>query len=383
VSKSILIIAAEASSAHYAEQVMKHLKSQDPTLHFFGVGSKAMEDQGFECLGYSEDMAVVGVFEVVKHYPTLRRVFNSLVEQSNLRKPAAVLLMDYPEFNIRLAKALKPFNHRIFYYISPQVWAWRQSRIFDIKKYCEKVFLLFPFEISFYEQYQVPFEFVGHPLLDDLQSDLFDSERIAVRRSQFGIKKTEKVLLLMPGSRKGEIDRHLQVQLDAAEILLKKYPQLRLMIACAPSLSKDDLIEKMNSFKSPYLLLREDPNNMIALADLVLVASGTAALMVGLLEKPMVIIYKVSWLTGKIATMLTKHLRFFGLPNLVLNEPVIKELKQEEVTPVVLALELEKFLVDEKYVQTVVAQLKTLRLRLGEKGASKKVADHLWKVIRS
>ena len=362
---------------------MEYLKKQDPALKFFGVGSKAMEKKGFECLGYSEDMAIVGLVEVITHYPELKRIFNHLIEQANVRKPAVVLLLDYPDFNLRIAKELKPFNHRVFYYISPQVWGWRQNRIFDIKKYCEKVFLLFPFEVDFYKQHDVPFEFVGHPLLDDLGPELFDASKIAVRRSQFGIKKSEKVLLLMPGSRKGEIERHMQIQLDTAEILIKKYPQIRIVIACAPSLTKEFLLEKMNSFKAPYLMLQEDPNQMIALSDLVLSASGTATLMVGLLEKPMVIMYKMNWLSGKIAIYLTRHMRFFGLPNLVLNELVVKEFKQDEVATKQLTTELEKLIVDEKYYNSVVSKLKNIRHHLGDKGASKKVADHLWKVIRS
>lgn len=382
MSKNILIIAAEASSTHYADQVMDYLKKQDPTLKFFGVGSKSMEKKGFECLGYSENMAIVGLVEVIKHYPELKRIFDNLVEQATIRKPELVLLLDYPDFNLRLAKALKPAGLRIFYYISPQVWAWRQKRIVDIKKYIEKVFLLFPFEIDFYKRHEMPYEFVGHPLLDDLGPELFDVSKISVRRSQFGIKKSEKVLLLMPGSRKGEIERLMQIQLDTAEMLLKKHPQLRIIIACAPSLTKDFLLEKMSLFKSPYLMLREDPNHMIAISDVVLAASGTATLMVGLLEKPMVVMYKMNWLTSIIAKRLTT-LSYFALPNMVLNERVVPEFLQEQVEVPRLASELEKLLVDEKLYQSTVTKLKTIRHYLGEKGASKKVADHLWKVIKS
>lgn len=382
MSKSILIIAAEASSTPYAEQVIEHLKKQDSTLRFFGVGSKDMEKKGFECLGYAEDMAVVGVVEVLKHYTEIKSVFDRVVTEANQRKPAAVLLLDYPGFNLKLAKELKPHGHRVFYYISPQIWAWKQDRIFIIKKFVEKVFLILPFEMEFYKKHDVPFEFVGHPLLDDLDPSLTDPQKIELRRQKYGIKKSEMVLLLMPGSRKGEIERHLQVQLESASLLLQKYSNMRLIVAGAPSLSKDYLIEKIGNFKSPFILLQEHPNEMIALADIVLVASGTATLMVALLEKPMLIMYKVNWLTGVIGKMLTKHLRFFGLPNLILNEPVITELKQEEVTTDRIISELEKFM-DDEYRSRVVAKLKTIRGLLGERGASGKVAEHLWTIINS
>lgn len=381
MSKSILIIAAEASSTPYAEQVIEHLKKQDSTLHFFGIGSRAMEKKGFECIGYAEDMAVVGVVEVLKHYSEIKKVFNRVVEEANVRKPAAILLLDYPGFNLKLAETLKHKGHRLFYYISPQIWAWKQDRIFTIKKYIEKVFLILPFEKDFYTKHQVPFEFVGHPLLDDLYPDLFDPQKIARRRQKYGIKDSEKVLLLMPGSRKGEIERHMQVQLESASVLLKKYPEMRLVIAGAPTLSKDYLVEKIGDFKSPFILLQEHPNEMIALSDLVLVASGTATLMVALLEKPMVIMYKVNWLTGIIGKILTRHLRFFGLPNLILNEPVITELKQEEVTSQRIVHELELFM-DEKHLKNTVTELKKIRGLLGDRGASKRVAEQLWPLIK-
>ena len=146
MSKSILIIAAEASSTPYAEQVIEHLKKLDPSLQFFGVGSKAMEKKGFECLGYAENLAVVGVVEVLKHYSEIKTVFDRVVFEANRRKPSAVLLLDYPGFNLKLAKELKSSGYRIFYYISPQIWAWKQDRIFTIKKFVDKVFLILPFE---------------------------------------------------------------------------------------------------------------------------------------------------------------------------------------------------------------------------------------------
>lgn len=382
MSKSILIIAAEASSTPYAEQVIENLKKQDPTLHFFGIGSKAMERNGFECLGYAEDMAVVGFLEVVKHYSELKAIFNRVVEVAEQRKPAAVLLLDYPGFNLRLAEQLQPQGHRVFYYISPQVWAWKQDRIFTIKKYIEKVFLIFPFEVEFYKKHQAPFEFVGHPLLDDLSPELFSQQKIELRRQKYGIKSSEMVLLLMPGSRKSEIERHFQIQLESASVLLQKYSNMRLVIAGAPTLSKDYLIEKMGNFKSPFILLHENPNDMISLADLVIASSGTATLMVGLLEKPMVIMYKVNWLSGVIGKMLTKNLRYFGLPNLILNERVVAELLQQEVTTQRIVFEIEKYM-DQDYREKVILNLKKIRNFLGDAGASKRVADRLWTVVNA
>ena len=199
-----MMVAAEASSANYALKLMKYWKEKNIDLAISGVGSQAMEDFGMRRLGKSEDMAVVGVVEVIAHYSELKAVFEKLVEEVIRDKPKFLLLMDYPDFNLKLAKTLKeklgPHGIKVFYYISPQVWAWRQSRIHTIKKYCDKVFLLFPFEKEFYERFQVPHEFVGHPLLEDLDPKLLDPKQQELARQKYGISVNEKVLALMPGS---------------------------------------------------------------------------------------------------------------------------------------------------------------------------------------
>lgn len=367
-----MIVAAEASSAHYAVSLLKEWKRQKTDLHFFGVGTQAMEDLGFERLGKAEDMAVVGIVEVAKHFKHLKQIFNNLLAQAEARKPEFVILMDYPDFNLRLAKKLKKMNIKVFYYISPQVWAWRKSRIYDIKANCEKVFLLFPFEKRFYDSFQVPNEFVGHPLLEDLSPDLYDQNYIQMHRQKYGIHKDELLLALMPGSRSGEITNNFPIQLATAALILKKHKNVRISICIAPTLNKDKLIPHLESFGFPYVFMKDDPNRMIALADLVLVASGTATLMVGLIEKPMVIMYKVSWLTGVIGKMLVSG--FFGLINLVLDKEVVPERSQADANPKTLAALLERYILDPKYKQSVIDDLKQTKKALGYNEADKKTA---------
>lgn len=374
----LMIIAAEASSVHYALNVMRELRSFDSKFEFFGVGSTAMEKEGFTRLGKSEDMAVVGLVEVAKHYRRLKTIFDNLIEAARVEKPQAVLLLDYPDFNLRLGKVLKEQNIRIFYYISPQVWAWRQNRIHQIKAICECVFLIFPFEVDFYRRFDVPHEFVGHPLLDDLKDDYFSDASLMLRRQKFGILPKEKILLLMPGSRFSEIEKLFQFQLEVATKIVQKNQNVRIAIACAPSLRREDLTDRMDHFKLPYIFLHEDPNSMIAMGDVVLAASGTATLMVGLLQKPMVIIYKVAWLTGIIGGWLARHLKYFGLPNLVLDKKVVLELKQDEVQIKTVVQELEKLLFDEIARSKCIQELAQLKNHLGGRGANKCVAQFLW-----
>lgn len=372
----IMIIAAEASSAHYALKLMRHWKSEGKDFSFFGVGSDAMEAEGFERLGKSEEMAVVGAAEIFAHYSQLKAVFNSLVEQAKARKPSFVILMDYPEFNLMLAKKLHALGIKSFYYISPQVWAWRKGRVETIKKYCEKAFLLFPFEADFYRSRQVPYEFVGHPLLDELDPALLDPEKIRYHREKYGVKPEEKILALMPGSRRGELNQHLDIQLEVARRLLKKYDHLRLAIFVAPTIKKDEMLNRLEDFRSPYILLQDDPNKMISLADYVLVASGTATLMVGLLQKPMVIMYRLKWLTGVFGALFIR-IKYFGLVNLILDKEVVPERKQGDANPDELFRLMDRYVSDKEYTHSVINELKKLPEYLGEKGATKRVAKSL------
>lgn len=376
-----MIIAAEASSSHYALKLIQHFKSQNKDYSFFGVGSNDMEALGFERFGKSEEMAVVGIAEIVAHYSELKAIFNKLVDEAIKRKPQVVVLMDYPDFNLMLAKKLKPHNIKVVYYISPQVWAWRKNRIHKIKKYCEKVYLLFPFEVDFYKQHQIAHEFVGHPLLDELNPDLLDNAKIQYNREKYGIKSDEKLLALMPGSRRGELDQHLSIQLEVAKRLLQRHKHLRLAILVAPTISKENILNRLEDFKSPYILLQDDPYKMISLADYVLVASGTATLMVGLMQKPMVIMYRLKWLTGVIVKIIAKGVKYFGLVNLILNEEVVPERLQEKANAEELTFQLNRFIEDQNYTLSVVEKLKKLPLFLGDKGATERVAKSLEKYL--
>ncbi|MBC7458807.1 MAG: lipid-A-disaccharide synthase [Bdellovibrionaceae bacterium] len=379
-----MIIAAEASSAHYGAKLIKLWKKQErdggPKIEFFGVGTQEMEDLGFRRIGYAEEMAVVGLVEVIKHFSHLKAVFNRLIKEASKQRPDFVILMDYPDFNLRLAKKLKAMDIKVFYYISPQVWAWRKSRIHDIKAYCEKVFLIFPFEKIFYDHFEVPNDFVGHPLIEDLDESLYNKTLIQGHRQKYGIKNDELVLALMPGSRHGEIERNFPIQLESAKIILRKYKHVRLSICVAPTLTREHLLPYLENFSFPYLMIKDEPNRMICMADLILVASGTATLMVGLLEKPMVIMYKVNWLTGVIGNWLV-DIKFFGLINLVLDKETVPERKQGQTDPKHLAMLLEKYITDPKYTQSVINDLKQTKKALGYDEADKKTATQ--KVIEA
>lgn len=375
------MVAAEASSVLYAQRILEEMNRQNQSYTAFGVGSKEMESLGFERLGKSEEMAVVGIAEVVAHYSDLKKVFNSLVEEAKKRRPKVAILMDYPDFNLMLAKELKALGIPVVYYISPQVWAWRQKRIFKIKEVCDKVLLLFPFEVPFYQKHQVPHEFVGHPLLDELDDKFFDPEYRRIHRNQCGISDQEIVLGLMPGSRKSELKLNLQTQLDTARILAKKYDNLKILFLVAPTFSKEQLREQLEDFHLPYMMLKDEPFKMIHLTDIILAASGTATLQVGLMHKPMVIMYKLKWLTGVIAKLFVRGVNFFGIVNLIHNKEVVPERWQGGANPQDLADLLERYILEPAYREQVVADLKELHKFLGEKGATRRVVAEIQKYL--
>lgn len=374
----VLIVAAEASSVTYAQRVLEAWKKQGRNVHAFGVGSQDMENLGFERLGKAEEVAVVGAAEIISAYSRLKAVFDSLVAEAEKRRPKVAIVMDYPEFNLMLAKKLHAMGIPVVYYISPQVWAWRKGRVKTIKKYCKKVFVLFPFEVPFYEEHGVPCEFVGHPLLDEMDDRLMDDPTYRkTHRNQCGIRDDEIVLGLMPGSRRLEVQQHFEIQLETARILSRKFPNIKVLVLTAPTFTKEYLQDRMENFRLPFMLLKDEPFRMIHLVDMMLVASGTATLQVGLMKKPMVIMYKMKWLTGVFAKLFVRGTKYFGLVNLILGKEAVPERFQSEVTPENLAALLERYIRDKQYHDQVVSDLAQVRQYLGDKGATQRVVKAL------
>ena len=373
---SVLIVAAEASSSLYAQRLIEHWKSAGREVSAFGIGSRDMEKLGFECIGRSEEMAVVGLQEVIRHFPLIRRVFHGLLDEVEKRKPRFALLMDYPDFNLRLAKELKKRGVTVIYYISPQVWAWRTGRVHLIRRVVDHMLVLFPFEEPFYKEHGVKASFVGHPLLDELPPKASDEQR-KLHRQRFGIGSSDLVLGLMPGSRHSEIRHHLRTQLEAAAIVVRENPRVRPVLMVAPTLERADFTQALGEFPFPIQLIKENPLDMIALSDAILVASGTATLMVGLMEVPMIIMYRMNALTAWIAKRVVTKTPFFGMANLIMNRKVVPELFQEEANPRRLADELGGLLANEAARARVALELAQIKDRLGSRGATVRVAEIL------
>jgi lipid-A-disaccharide synthase len=381
VADQVMIIAAEASSALYAQRLLQYWKANGTPVHAFGVGNREMEILGFEILGRSEEMAVVGLQEVISHWGLIRSTFHRLVDEAARRKPKFVLLMDYPEFNLRLATKLKALGIPVVYYISPQVWAWRTGRVKHIRKVVDRMLVLFPFEKDFYEKHGVKADFVGHPLLDEMSPELLDEKTRLERRARFSLNEGDLVLGLMPGSRHSELNHHLDVQLEAAALLVKRFPNVRPLLMIAPTLERKDveasLAKAADQYSMSVQVIKDEPMKMIQLTDVILVASGTATLMVGLMEKPMVIMYRVSRITAFLVKLITWNTRFFGMVNLIMDEEVSKELFQDKASAEGLADEVGRLLASRDERLRAQEKLRDLKNRLGSRGATERVAEIL------
>jgi lipid-A-disaccharide synthase len=377
VNRKILIVAAEASSCLYARRLLEYWKNQKVEVTAFGIGDQAMADLGFECIGHAEELAVVGLQEVLSHWGVIKRAFYGVLETARTLDPEVALLLDYPGFNLRLAARLRAIGIPVVYYISPQVWAWRSGRIRQIKKVVDKMLVVFPFEKDFYASHGMDVEFVGHPLLDELEERFFDPAAREFHRSKFGIKPDDLVLALMPGSRRSELKHHLTTQLETARALARTRAELKTALLIAPGFSKEQIQTLLSGLDFPLILIKDEPFSMIDLADVVLCASGTATLMVGLLEKPMVIMYKMNPITAFLAKRLVHATKYFGLINLVLDSPAVPELFQERANPTGLADALNSFLSTRSAREQAALRLRPAKERLGNKGATERVAKAL------
>lgn len=381
MAKKIFIVAGEASGdGHAADLILEMGKFAAEqgigAPAFYGMGGDRMARAGVAPLERMEGVSVIGIAEVLRHLPRIWLTFRRLVASLDREKPDLVVLVDFPDFNMRLAKKIKKKGIPVVWYISPQVWAWRGERVHTLKKLVNRMLVLFPFEVDYYQKVGLDAVFVGHPLVDHVRPTRPATEI----RSQLGLPEAGPVVALLPGSRRSELRMYLKTMLDAAERLAAAHPGVQFVLPVAPSLDKT-LIEKELAGCSANVICRSGMfHDLLAAADAAVVASGTATLETALVGTPMIIVGKVAPLT---AAMLRRfvNLPFVGLVNWVMGEVRVNELLQEAVTPENVASALETLLTDE----VERARLKTvygeIRERLGAGGASARAAAAVFDVL--
>jgi lipid-A-disaccharide synthase len=369
IGRRIMIVAGEASGDIYGADLVTEALKLAPDLEFSGIGGARMREAGVETLMDSGDMAVVGLVEVIKHFDVISSAFRKLKQIILNAPPDLLILIDYPGFNMRLAKVARKAGVKVLYYISPQIWAWRQGRVKKIARLVDHMAVILPFEAPFYQQAGVPVTFVGHPMLD-LVNVAFDRSGAA---ASFNLDPSRKIVGLFPGSRRNEIERLLPVIIAAAAKLKERFPDIQFILPLASTLHEDDIVPLLAAANLEVAITRERIHDMVRACDAVISVSGTVTLEIALVGTPMVIIYKLSPLTYQLAKRLVK-VPNIGLCNIVAGETVVRELVQDQANPEEIAAEIGTLLTDPTYHDEIVRKLGEVQAKLGRGGASINVA---------
>jgi lipid-A-disaccharide synthase len=372
----LMIIAGEASGDLQAANLIKSLKQINPHIEIFGMGGRKMQAESAEIIYDITNLAIVGFFEVLKHFSIFKKMFQKLAKLLDTRKPDAVILVDYPGFNLRFAKVAKEKNIPVIYYISPQVWAWGENRIHEIKKYVDKMIVIFGFEEAIYKEAGIKVSFVGHPFLDIVKPEWKKEETIQTAH----LKHDSIKIALMPGSRKKEIEKHLPIMLQACEIIKNKIPNVEFLVSKIKELDPSLYNKILHKSKIKLHSLDNRPYAIMDIADLVIVSSGSATLEVAIMEKPMVIVYKTSFLTWLLARNLIK-IPDIGLVNIVARQRIVPELVQFKLTPKNIAKESFDILANPKKNHEIKENLRKVKSKLGYQGASSRVAHIINKFL--
>lgn len=372
----IMVVAGEASGDEHAATLVQSLKKLHPNAVFFGMGGTHMRRAGVETVVDCEThAAVMGLFEVIGSLGKIIKVFKQLEAEGKKRKPDLLILVDFPDFNMRLGKKLRTVAKKTLYYISPTVWAWRSGRVNTLKKIADKMAVIFPFEEGFLRSRGVDATYVGHPFADRAPIEVSKPEFF----KKIGLDPDKQTIALLPGSRKSELERHLKPMIDAFLIMQAKDPSLQAIIPVAQTLSKSAFEAECQRAKN-IALIEGQANEALLTADAAVVASGTATIEAALAEIPFVVVYVMSPKTFFIAKLLIRGVRHIAMPNLVLGEKVVEELLQDAVVPERIAKEVELVMHDKVIRSRMKTKLSTVasKLALAEQGdtsASERVAQ--------
>ncbi len=365
-NKTIMVIAGEASGDLHASHLVRKIAEMGPQFHFLGVGGKYMEAAGVELIFENHEIAVTGFSEVLSKIGKIRQAFRTVKETLRRRSPDLLILLDFPDFNLRVGKIAKKLGIPILYYISPQVWAWRRKRIGTIKKLVEKIMVVLPFESSIYGNKGV---FVGHPLLDIVAPSQSPGEIM----DRLKILRGSPVVTLLPGSRKNEVEKLLPVMVEASHIIREQISDVQFVLPIATTIPEEEITAILENAVVPILPVREQAYDALSISDFAIVASGTATLEAAILEVPMVVLYRLSALTYSLARRLVR-VPHIALINMVAGERIVPELVQDEITPNRIAEEAMRVLEDGEHAANISRELQEAVAKLGTPGASSRAA---------
>lgn len=365
----IMVVAGEVSGDMHAAKVIKEMKKIHPDLEFIGMGGRRMESEGVELIYDPTKLSTIGFIEAIKHLRLAYKILNKLDKAMKEEKPDVILLVDYSGFNMKVAKIAYKNGVPAVNYFAPSAWVWGKGRAKKMAKLQVKIASVFPMEEKVYQQAGADVEFVGHPILDLVDPELSKDEF----QESYDINSDKRIIGLLPGSRQQEIEGLLTPMLEAAQEINKSYENIQFILPLADSISREDIKERIRNYKLEIKLITGHSYEVMEVADLLLVASGTATLEATCFQTPMVIVYKTSKTTYLLGKMLVK-LPYIGLPNIIAEDEIVPELLQGEVTGQRIAQEAITILNSPKRVKDIKAGLKNVVIKLGESGATKRVA---------
>ncbi|MGB0915368.1 MAG: lipid-A-disaccharide synthase [Crocinitomicaceae bacterium] len=370
--KKIYVIAGEPSGDLHASNMMKAILDEDSNVDFrFWGGDKMADIQSEGLVKHIRDLAFMGFVEVLMNIRTILGNIKFCKKDIEEYQPDAIVLIDYPGFNLRIAEWAKSKGIKVYYYISPQIWAWKQNRVHKIKKVVDHMFVILPFEEDFYKKFDYKVEYVGHPLLDEISKFDFDGSKTQfLEENQLSSKP---IIAVLPGSRKQEVSVKLPIMVEA----LKGFTDYQIVVAGAPTLTP----EFYASIDPSITIVFNETYKLLANSDVAVVTSGTATLETALFKVPEVVCYKGSEISYRIAKRLIK-VKYISLVNLIMDREVVKELIQKECNPAQIRDEVNRLINDKKRSQQIEEDYNSLQNILGGGGASKKVAQSLLKTIR-
>jgi lipid-A-disaccharide synthase len=365
----VALVAGEASGDRLAADLVRSVQDKHQGVTFFGMGGQAMRSAGVRIDQDFAGLSVVGILEALWHYRRLRAVLEGMKRLISKERPDLLVLVDYAEFNLRLAEFAKSIGLKVLFYVSPQIWAWRPSRIHRMVGRIDGMAVLFPFEVSYYQAVGIPVRYVGNPLLDDVKP----SADVPALRASFGLvtdNKNESLLGLFPGSRESEWRRHMPLLIPVAQELAKH--GVKSVVSVAPTLAID-LQEQAERYPTIHWI-KGRSIDLMASCDALVVASGTATLEAGLLQRPMVVVYRLSWLSYRLLRVFVR-VKDIALVNIVAGHRVVQELVQSDFTVTRVKAETKRLLFDSSYKEKMVQELAAVRQSLGQGGASDRLAD--------
>lgn len=375
MNKKIMFIVGETSADLHTSVVLENLKKLDNKLEFIGTGGDKMIAAGLNAIFNIRDLSILGFSEVVKHIPFIRKVKNRLIKTIEREKISTIVLVDYPEFNLSIARKIRNKVKNIIYFISPQIWAWRKGRIKKMKMLIDKMIVVFPFEKEIYEKENIDVEYVGHPITERINEHNFLSR--AEFFEKFNLEPTKEILLLMPGSRLQEVKKILPEVMKAAEELAKKY-NLQIIIAGAQNISE----ESYNTFAGSknFQLLRDYNYELLKYSKFGIIKSGTSTVEAALSELPFIVVYSTSAITHFIGKKLIK-INYLAMPNIIANEKIVEELIQKDVNKKRIFETCDKILCDKNILDTIKINLRKVKEKLNSQNCSKKTAEIIYSFV--